>query len=170
MPLVIRYLAPDAVPVMVKRFADLVWAGKSEALFERYLQEQDGGERQCWVAYMDEQFAGYVTLRWVSGYVPFAEAGIPEIVDLNVLPAFRNGGIGNALLGRCEQEAGTRSTVVGIGVGLYADYGAAQRLYVKRGYVPDGRGVTYNGKFVVVGKRYAMDDCWALCFTKQLEV
>lgn len=39
-------------------------------------------------------------------------------------------------------EAATKSAAIGIGVGLYAGedggYGAAQRLYVKRGYIPDG--------------------------------
>ena len=34
--------------------------------------------------------------------------------------------------------------IVGIGVGLYPDYGSAQRLYIKRGYLPDGHGATYN--------------------------
>jgi hypothetical protein len=36
-----------------------------------------------------------------------------------------------------------RSDVVGLGVGLYPDYGTAQRMYVRRGYLPDGRGVIY---------------------------
>lgn len=169
MPLVINLLSFDAIPIMVERFARLGWVGKSTALFTRYLEEQHQGERQCWVAYTDTQFAGYVTLKWQSGYPPFAEAHIPEIVDLNVLPAFRKQGIGNALLEQCEREAATRSAVVGIGVGLYADYGAAQRVYVTRGYIPDGRGVTYDGAPVVVGKSYPMDDCWALCFTKVLQ-
>jgi hypothetical protein len=30
--------------------------------------------------------------------------------------------------------------IMGIGFGLTADYGAAQRLYPKLGYIPDGRG------------------------------
>lgn len=28
-----------------------------------------------------------------------------------------------------------------MGFGLYADLDAAQRLYIKRGYLPDGRGL-----------------------------
>lgn len=31
--------------------------------------------------------------------------------------------------------------IVCIGVGLHAGYGSAQRMYVKRGYIPDGTGV-----------------------------
>ena len=46
-----------------------------------------------------------------------------------------------------EQHAGERVTlvavsdrVIGIGVGLTPDYAAAQHLYPKLGYVPDGLG------------------------------
>jgi hypothetical protein len=31
-----------------------------------------------------------------------------------------------------------RSSIAEIGVGIFSDYGNAQILYVKRGYVPDG--------------------------------
>ena len=34
---------------------------------------------------------------------------------------------------------------------MYADYGTAQRMYVKRGYIPDGRGIMYNNLPVVPG-------------------
>ena len=37
---------------------------------------------------------------------------------------------------------------VAIGVGMHAGYNAAQRLYVLRGYVPDGRGLTYGDRYV----------------------
>jgi hypothetical protein len=33
---------------------------------------------------------------------------------------------------------------VGLGVELCADYGPAQMLYIKKGYIPDGNGVTYK--------------------------
>lgn len=44
-----------------------------------------------------------------------------------------------------------QSDTIGIGFGLYADYGTAQRMYIKRGFVPDGRGIMYND-MPVVGK------------------
>ncbi len=65
---------------------------------------------------------------------------IPEIQDLNVLPPFRRKGIATMLLDRAEAEVACRSDVVGIGVGLHPGYNDAQRLYVKRGYIPDGLG------------------------------
>jgi GNAT superfamily N-acetyltransferase len=67
--------------------------------------------------------------------------------DLNVLPDFRNQGIGNALLDAIESTARDRSEVVGLGVGLYRDYGAAQKIYVRRGYLPDGQGVMYANRW-----------------------
>ena len=33
-----------------------------------------------------------------------------------------------------------------LAVGVHSGYGAAQRIYVKRGYIPDGTGVWYQGK------------------------
>lgn len=58
--------------------------------------------------------------------------------------------------------------MVGIGVGLYADYGAAQRLYTSLGYAPDGRGVTYHGSLVKPGTEYLVDDHLILWLTKRL--
>jgi GNAT superfamily N-acetyltransferase len=125
------------------------------------------------VANVHNQFAGYVTLKWQSQYPSFKAENIPEIMDLNVLPAFRKMGIGSLLLDRAEKEAATRSKVVGIGVGLYAGadggYGPAQRLYVKRGYIPDGKGVTYNYEPTILGNSYPLDDELVLFFTKKLK-
>ena len=86
------------------------------------------------VAFVNEKFAGYVTLKWQSDYKLFADDNIPEISDLYVLPGFRNKGIGSALIEKCEEHAAERSNIVGIGIGigigigLYSDYGSAQRL------------------------------------------
>ncbi len=102
-----------------------------------------------WVAFYTGQFAGYVTLKWVSHYQSFKDQHIPEIMDLNVLPPYRNKGIGTQLLEVAEQLAATQSPIVGLGVGLYDDYGSAQKLYIKKGYIPDGHGVTYNYKAVI---------------------
>lgn len=108
---------------------------KPASQYERYLAEQNRGERAALVARLDGAFAGYLTIVWASTYPPFREAGIPEIVDFNVLPPFRRRGIGGRLMDSAEARIAGRSPVAGIGVDLYADYGAAQRLYVKRGYV-----------------------------------
>lgn len=87
----------------------------------------------------------------------------------NVLPAFRRRGIGSQLLEVAERTAAAKSNQVGIGVGLYADYGAAQKLYVKRGYVPDGRGITYNYLPLAPDSMTTLDDDLVLWLIKRLQ-
>ena len=45
-----------------------------------------------------------------------------------------------------EGIAARYADTVCLGVGLCSAYGAAQRMYVKRGYIPDGSGVWYRGR------------------------
>jgi ribosomal protein S18 acetylase RimI-like enzyme len=79
---------------------------------------------------------------------------------------YRRHGIGNALLDQAESAAAARSPVVGIGVGLYADYGAAQRIYARRGYLPDGRGIMYRNRPVEPGTAVRIDDDATLMLTR----
>ncbi|MFN5382887.1 MAG: GNAT family N-acetyltransferase [Alphaproteobacteria bacterium] len=74
------------------------WVEKSYSLFQKYLDEQNNGERNVWVAFIGQQFAGYITLKWKSMYIPFQASNIQEIIDFNVLPKERNQGIGSSLL------------------------------------------------------------------------
>ena len=71
---------------------------------------------------------------------------------------YRNKGIGTALLKIAEDTAFKQSDIVGLGVGLYTDYGNAQKLYVKSGYIPDGNGLTYKNKKVKPGSQTRVDD------------
>ncbi|MDG3108353.1 hypothetical protein [Streptococcus suis] len=64
------------------------------------------------------------------------------------------------------QLASEFTDTVGIGVGLNANYGKAQRLYVKHGFIPDGSGVWYRGCSLPVGAKAYNDDELALYFTK----
>lgn len=147
--------------------AELGWA-KPLSQYTDYLDQHRAGTRHVFVADLDGRFAGYVTLRWHPTYEPFAEAGIPEVSDLNVLPSLRGQGIGNALLDAAEALAAERSDVVGLGVGLLADYGAAQRIYVARGYQFDGRGIMVDERPVAHGERVTIDDDVTLVLTKRL--
>jgi GNAT superfamily N-acetyltransferase/Ser/Thr protein kinase RdoA (MazF antagonist) len=164
-------LSSDHIPSISEAFNQIGW-NKPPSLFEGYLKEVEQGARLVWMAHLHDQCAGYVTLNWQSQYESFAAARIPEIMDLNVLPPFRKVGVGSMLLDIAEKEAATKSEVVGIGVGLYAGtdggYGPAQRLYVKRGYIPDGKGVTYNYDHTIPGNSYPLDDDLVLWFTKKL--
>lgn len=149
-------------------FAELGWPGKDENKFCRYLSEQAAGDRAVVVAELNGWFAGYVTVVWNSDYRPFLDAGIPEIKDFNVLPTYRRRGIGSALMDAAERLVARRTTIVGLGVGLYSDYGTAQRMYAKRGYVPDGRGIMYAGEPVPPGQAVRIDDDACLMYTREL--
>ena len=163
----IRFLKSEDIPQIADAFQQLGW-NKPASQYERYLMEQEMKARDVYVAFIDEQFAGYVTICWSSSYEPFQKENIPEIADFNVLPGFRRQGIGTQLMDRAESEIAKVSPIVGIGVGMTPDYGAAQRLYVVRGYVPDGRGLHYKGHYPKFGEAITVDDHLTLYLTKKL--
>ena len=163
----IRSLQGGDPPIISAAFESIGWV-KPIPQYERYWAEQMAGTRVCLVATMGGEFAGYVTINWVSSYPGFAEPQIPEIQDLNVLPGFRRQGVASRLLDSAETEVAHRSDIVGIGVGLHPGYNPAQRLYAKRGYIPDGRGVTYMDRFVQEGTQVVLDDDLVLHLTKHL--
>ena len=156
----------DGDPVGISGAFTAVGWDKPVELYEKYLADQRAGTREVLVATVGDEIAGYVTVWWESSYEPFD--GIPEIQDFNVLPQFRRRGIGSGLMDAAEARVAERSAVVGIGVGLYADYGSAQRMYVRRGYIPDGRGLIHDGKQVPPGEMVRNDDSATLMFTKSL--
>jgi GNAT superfamily N-acetyltransferase len=121
--------------------------------FERCLSEQREKKRVLLVAEKTGRLIGYVQLVWTPLYATFRRLEIPEIQDLNVIPEERGQGLGGQLVDACEalvREA--EKSEVGISVGLNQSYGAAQRLYVKRGYVPDGAGLCYDDVPVRAGE------------------
>ena len=162
-----RSLEQTDIAIMFAAFAAIGW-NKPTSLFQQYFDEQSGGKRHIWVAYSKDEFVGYVTLKLESEYSQFNLQCIPEINDLNVLPEFRRRGIASKLLELAENEALKRGfKQIGLGVGLYSDYGPAQRLYVKRGYVPDGHGITYKNKQLLYGDTVKLDDDLVLWLVKE---
>lgn len=161
----IRSLAEDDPERIGAVFIAIGWEGKPVSQFRRYLEEQASDRRQILVAWLDGEFAGYVTVVWKPHYSAF-----PEIQDLNVVPQFRRRGIATALVDAGEALIATRSDQVGIGVGMSPDYGPAQRMYVLRGYVPDGKGLTYGDRTLERGDTATVDDDLVLFFSKRLTV
>lgn len=175
----LREMAEADAPVIAAAFAAQGWQ-KPIAQYLHYWQEHLAGQRAVLLAeygvlgeYAGE-FAGYVTIVWESEYPPFRQAGIPEIVDFNVLLKYRRRGIGAALMDAAEARiaaaarAAARAPVAGLGVCLHSDYGAAQALYIRRGYVPDGRGVFYQGRYPQYGEQVEIGDDLTLYLTKRL--
>jgi GNAT superfamily N-acetyltransferase len=166
----VRTLSSRDPAVLAAAFGSAGWAAKSAALYQRYLGEQAAGQRVVWVAERGGYPLGYVCVLWRSDYPPFRNAKIPEIVDFNVLPAYRRQGIGSALMDTAEGCIAQRSGWAGLGCGLHADYGPALLLYLGRGYLPDGRGITYDRRTVAPGQSIRVDDAAALMFIKNLRV
>jgi GNAT superfamily N-acetyltransferase len=142
---------------------------KPDGYFVARVAEATAGEVVVLVAADDESnYLGHAIVQWVSRYAGFQEPCIPEVQDLNVIATSRRQGVGSMLLDHAERLIAGRSPHAGIGVGLYADYGQAQRLYVKRGYVPDGAGVMRNNQPVVPGSTERVDDELILYLIKPL--
>lgn len=124
----------------------------------RYLEEQGSGLRLVRVAEYEGALVGYVTLLWSADDPVLRGMNVPEVSDLWVRQEFRGRGVGSALLSEIERLAGTRCDTIGLNVGLHSGYGSAQRIYVRRGYMPDGAGVVIDGKQVPEGDTIRLDD------------
>ena len=163
----VREMIDDDCEIISNAFLKQGW-NKPISQYVRYLHESHEGKRIVFIAEYKGEFAGYVTILWESDYPPFSARGIPEIADFNVLKKFQRQGVGNLLMEIAEQYVAKRTSIVGIGVGLTSDYGAAQILYIKRGYIPDGLGVFYKGQHLKYGEQAQVDDDLVLYFTKPI--
>jgi GNAT superfamily N-acetyltransferase len=137
----------------------------AEAYFKRCL-----AERKVFIAGNEEGAPiGYAQLNFNPVYAGFRRLHTPEIQDLNVIPDARRQGVGRALILHCEEAArASGATEAGISVGLDPGYGAAQRLYVQMGYIPDGAGAACDDVSVRKGDIRAIDDTLTLKMRKQL--
>lgn len=147
-------------------FVQQGWPLRTQVLHQ-YLHDQTTRQRRVFIAEEAGTIAGYVTLLPVALTGPFADK-LPEISDFNVFTKFQRHGIGSTLLDAAEQAAAQLAAAVSLGVGLHAGYGPAQRLYVKRGYVPDGSGVWYQDKPLPMNAPSRNDDDLALYMSKAL--
>lgn len=154
----------EAIP---KAFKAQGW-DKPKSLYKNYYEFQLNKKRDIIIAEYKAEFAGYVTIKWDSDYLPFNKSKIPEIVDFNVLKKFQRLGIGTLLMDEAERRIKLRSDKAGIGVGLYVDYGAAQILYLKRNYIFDGQGLFSNDQQCAYGDTVTVDDGLTLHLIKNL--
>ena len=114
--------------------------------------------------------AGYIHVYKTGLGGAFGGKGLPEIVDFGVLEKYRRRGIGSKLMDTAEQIAGQFADTVWLGVGVHNGYGSAQRMYIKRGYIPDGTGVWYRGKpCEQYATGIANDDDLVLFLSKQIK-
>lgn len=152
--LTIRSLTQEDADVIAAEEVAQGWIHANPKKYLQRLKDQQDGKAVALAAEYRGQVAGYINVYFRPEQGAFAHRGIPEIVDFGVLEKFRRRGIGTKLMDIAEQIAGEYADTVCLGVGLHTGYGSAQRLYIKRGYLPDGSGVWYRD---VVCKPYS--DC-----------
>ncbi|MCR4703954.1 MAG: GNAT family N-acetyltransferase [Saccharofermentans sp.] len=143
--LVIRDMNEPDAQVFTDEFTSQGWHLEIAGYIKR-LKDVSEGKCIALTAVYEGCPAGYVYVYLCANEGPFKEKNWPIIVDFNVLKKYQRIGIGNKLMDVAEQVASQYADTVCLGVGLCESYGAAQRMYVKRGYVPDGSGVWYQGK------------------------
>jgi ribosomal protein S18 acetylase RimI-like enzyme len=137
-------------------------------VYDEYYKDQELKKKYVFVAEYEGNIAGYTTLLTKTTKGPFAKYEYPEIVDLCVFEKHQNKGIANKILDVAENIASEINDNVTLSVGMHSGYGAAQRIYVKRGYVPDGSGVWYNDKQLEqYSEECRNDDSLVLHFSKQ---
>ena len=144
------------------------WQATPDKFITRLNDEREGRCR-TFVAEWQGMAAGYVSLYYAAPGL-FAGQNVPEIVDFGVLERYRRRGIGTQLMDAAEKAAAAISSRVCLAVGLHVGYGSAQRLYVKRGYVPDGSGVWYGDHVCEPYSTCANDDDLILYLSKELNV
>jgi len=133
----------------------------------KLIESVENGSWTPVVATLKGNDVGGYYLNWDPKYHLYRRMGMPELQDLRVLQSNRRHGIATALIQAGEEIArGQGRTGLGISVGLHAEFGAAQRLYVRLGYIPDGLGVTYDREVVPAGEKRPIDDDLALMMLK----
>ncbi|KXT87713.1 GNAT family N-acetyltransferase [Streptococcus oralis] len=164
---IIRKMQESDIKDLSQGFISQGWPGREEIL-ARYFLEQECGEREVLVAEVEGAVAGYITILPDAKQGPFAGMA-PELSDFNVFEPFQNQGIGNLLMEEAENRVKLISDKVTLGVGLHSGYGPAQRLYIKRGYIPDGSGVWYRNQPLEMNATIQNNDDLVLYLSKELE-
>lgn len=142
---------------------------KTRDLWNGYFKEQLAGIRVVAVICEGDEILGYGSFLKAPECPFFVADLIPEINAVWIDETHRNQGLGTALIEWIENLASKEGYKrIGIGVGLYRDYGPAQKLYFKLGYAPEGKGITYKGKSTEPGKAYPLDDDLIFWLVKEL--
>ena len=166
--LVIRDMEEADGPVFVAEYTAQGWH-PDIAVYRARLADRDEGKCIALTAVYRGHPAGSLYLYRNAREGPFRGKGWPVIVDFNVPEKYRRKGIGSRLMDAAEQLASQFADTVCLGVGLSREYGAAQRLYAGRGYIPDGSGVWYRDRQCVQYETVCtVDDDLVLYLSKKL--
>ncbi len=165
--IVIRSMAKEDAEIIHAEKLSYGWYSDIQ-VYADYFSKQESNSLFVFAAEYGGSFAGFTTMRPQALVGPFAHKGIPEISDFNVFIRYRRKGIGSKILDIAESVASKLSDTICLGVGLHSGYGSAQRLYIKRGYIPDGSGVWYQDKPLEPYTDCCNDDDLVLYLSKRL--
>ncbi len=166
--IIIRTLKREDIPVFVEEENAQGWDSSPDKL-EMRLRHITELNAVPLAAEYHGTTAGYVTVYPNSKWGSFGGQGLSEIMDFAVLAKYRGRGIGGKLMDTAEKIAGEYSDTVYLGVGFHSGYGSAQRMYIKRGYIPDGKGVWYRDKICTPYADCKNDDDLVLYLSKKLK-
>jgi GNAT superfamily N-acetyltransferase len=145
------------------------WVSDGQAEAQAYLAGHAEPEGTSLIATDGSEVIGYVAIVWESNYAGFRSRGIPLVHQIAVAGPFRRQGVATLLMDAAEQLARDRGILtLGITVGLFDEYGPAQQLYARRGYIPDGRGACQDQRPLTKGMRVTIDDDLMMWLTKDL--
>ena len=163
----IRSMVKEDAKLLYDTYLSYGWHPQIE-IYDNYYRDQQEGKRIVFTAEYLGSVKGQCTLDLHPTEGPWGGKGFPKIADLTVFFDVRGKGIGNRLLDAAENEAVRIADMVYLAVGIHSGYGPAQRIYVKRGYVPDGSGVWYHGKVLEQYAPCMNDDDLVLYLSKRL--
>jgi GNAT superfamily N-acetyltransferase len=145
------------------------WVSDDEAEARRYLADHAEPDGTSLIATSGSDAVGYVAIVWESNYAGFRSCGIPLVHQIAVGEPWRRRGVATLLMDAAEHLARDRGiATLGITVGLFDEYGPAQRMYGRRGYIPDGRGACQGQRPLSRGVQVSMDHDLIIWLTKDL--
>ena len=167
--LVIRNMEEADAQILTDEYTAQGWHSDVDYYLMR-IREQAEGKCVALTAEFQGHPAGNEFLYLKANEGLFKGTNWPIIVDFNVLKKYQRKGIGSRMMDVAEQLAGQYADTVCLGVGLSREYGTAQRMYVRRGYIPDGSGVWYQDKQCVQYETVCtVDDDLVLYMAKKLK-
>ena len=147
----------------------IAWVSDGEAGARSYLAGHAEPEGTSFIATHGHDVIGYTAIASEPDYGGFRSRGIPLIHQVAVAGPFRRQGEATLLMDAAGQLARDRGiATLGITVGLSSEYGPAQQLYGRRGYVPDGRGACQGRQPLRKGMLVTMDDDLIIWLTGHL--
>jgi GNAT superfamily N-acetyltransferase len=145
------------------------WVSDGEADARTYLSDHAEPDGTSPSATSGSDAVGYVAIVWESNYSGFRSRGIPLVHQIAVGEPWRRRGVATLLMDAAEHQARDRGVeTLDTTVGLFDQYGPAQQMYGRRGYIPDGRAACQGQRLLSKGMQVSMDHDLIIWLTKEL--